>query len=216
MSPARGVHLVPVSADQAARAPANLELLAPIANGIDVSAYRPRNGDRNCAVIIGRVAPEKGFHDALAAAHLADTPLIAAGAIYPYADHLRYFDEQVRPLLDEHRTFIGTVAGEAKRRLLAQARCVLIPSTAPETSSLVAMEALASGTPVIAYRSGALPEIVEHGVTGFLVDDVAGMAAAMNDVDRIDRQACRDRAVARFPLRRTTDAYLELYGRLAA
>ena len=210
------VHLVPVSADQAARAPAGVRLLPSISNGVDTAAYHPRQSDRLHAVILGRVAREKGFHDALAAARLADMPLIAAGALYPYPDHQRYFAEEVRPLLDEQRIFIGPVAGEAKRRLLAEARCVLIPSTAPETSSLVAMEALASGAPVIAYRAGALPDIVEDGVTGFLVDDIPGMAAAMREVDRIDRCTCRDRAVARFPLRRTTDAYLDLYARLAA
>jgi glycosyltransferase involved in cell wall biosynthesis len=78
------------------------------------------------------------------------------------------------------------------------------------------MEALASGTPVIAYRSGALPEIVEEGVTGFLVDDVAGMADAIGRIDAIDPAACRRAAEERFSLRRTTAAYLDLYRRLAA
>jgi glycosyltransferase involved in cell wall biosynthesis len=173
LQPARGnVHFIPVSADQAARAPAGVKLLPPIPNGVDTDIYRPREAEHGHAVILGRVAREKGFHDALAAARLADMPLIAAGALYSYPDHQRYFAEEVRPLLDGDRTFIGPVAGEAKRRLLAEARCVLIPSTAPETSSLVAMEALASGTPVIAYRAGALPDILEDG----LVDHAASLA----------------------------------------
>ena len=215
-SPSRGdVHLVPVSADQASRAEGR-PLMPPIANGVDTDAYRPGEDRGDFVLIIGRVAPEKGFHDAIAAAKLADVPLIAAGQVFPYEAHRRYFDEQVRPALDERRRFVGPVAGAEKRRLLAQARCVLIPSTAPETSSLVAMEALASGTPVIAYRSGALPGIVEHGVTGLLVDDVAGMAAAIAQVDRIDPAVCRAAAVARFGLARTAQAYLDLYRRLAA
>ena len=78
------------------------------------------------------------------------------------------------------------------------------------------MEALASGTPVIAYRSGALPSIVEDGRTGFIVDDVPGMAAAIGRIGTIDPAVCRRVAVERFPLRRTTDAYIDLYRRIAA
>ncbi len=208
--------LQPVSADQASRAPAGIALLPPIANGVDMDHYRPTEHKGDFAVVIGRVAPEKGFHDAVAASLIADVPLVAAGKLFPYADHLRYFVEQVRPRLDRLRRYIGPVAGPTKQRLLARARCVLIPSTAPETSSLVAMEALASGTPVIAYRSGALPEIVEEGVTGFLVDDADGMAAAMGRVVEIDPVRCRREAERRFSLRRTAAEYLALYERLAA
>ncbi|HEY0138138.1 MAG TPA: glycosyltransferase [Nannocystis sp.] len=160
-----GVHLVPVSDNQAARAPAGLALLAPITNGVDSATYAPSATKRDFALVIGRVAPEKGFHDAVAAARLADVPLVAAGRLFPYPAYYSYFAERLRPEFDVQRRFVGPVEGEAKRRLLARARCVLIPSTAPETSSLVAMEALASGTPVIAYRAGALPGIVEDGVT---------------------------------------------------
>ena len=217
LQPSRAdVHLVPVSDSQAARAGTGISLLAPIPNGVDLGAYQPSGIKGDYALIIGRVAPEKGFHDAIAAAKAADMTLIAAGQVFPYEAHQRYFAEQVRPALDADRRFIGPVEGVAKRRLLAEARCVLIPSTAPETSSLVAMEALASGTPVIAYGSGALPDIVEHGVTGFLVGDVAGMAAAMRELDRIKPADCRAAAVARFDLANTGRAYLDLYHRLAA
>lgn len=216
LTPARGgVHLVPVSADQAARAPDGVALLPPIANGVDCDWYRPGAEPGDHALVIGRVAPEKGFHDALAAARAADVPLVAAGQVFPYPDHQRYFAERVAPLLDDRRRFVGPVAGEEKRRLLAGARAVLIPSTAPETSSLVAMEALASGTPVIAYRSGALPGIVEHGVTGLLVDDVAGMAAALGGIGKIERSMCRAAALARFDVRVTARAYLDLYRKLS-
>ncbi len=222
----------PVSAEQAAiaadeskhdcpgairpRRPPAVKLLPPIENGIDTDAYTFAAAKQDYALILGRVAPEKGFHDALDAAKLAGVPLRAAGAVFPYAAHRRYFDEQLAPRFDGARRWLGPVYGAAKRRLLAEARCVLIPSTARETSSLVAMEALASGTPVIAYRSGALPGIVDDGITGFLVDDVATMAAAIERVDAIDPAVCRQVAGARFPLRRTTDAYLALYRRLAA
>lgn len=210
-----GLTLVPVSADQAARAPEGVRLAAPIPNGVDLDVYRPTDAKSDYALILGRVAPEKGFPDAFDAAARAGVPLRAAGDVFAYPAHQAHFYDEVLPRLDADRLWLGRVAGEEKRRLLAEARCLLVPSTAPETSSLVSMEALASGTPVIAYRSGALPEIVEDGVTGLIVDDVAGMADAIGRVDAIDPAACRAAAEARFPLSRTTDAYLALYEKLA-
>ncbi len=209
--------LQPVSKDQVKRGPAGVTLTAPIPNGVDVALYGPRpSPKKDYALMLGRVAPEKGFHHAIDAAKAAGVSLIAAGALFPYDAHRRYFDAEVAPRLDAERRFVGSVSGAAKRALLADARCVLLPSTAPETSSLVAMEALASGTPVIAYRSGALPSIIEDGRTGFVVDDVPGMAAAIDRIGAIDPAVCRSVAVDRFPLRRTTDAYISLYHRLAA
>lgn len=208
--------LHPVSASQAARAPAAARLLPPIANGVDVDVYAPTQARNDYALVLGRIAPEKGSHHALDAARWADVDCVAAGRLFGYSEHLAYWNDQVRPRLDDRRRFIGAVEGAAKRRLIAEAACVLIPSTAPETSSLVAMEALASGVPVIAFRSGALPEIVEDGVTGLLVNEAREMAEAIRRVGDIDPAACRRAAVERFPLRRTTDAYLNLYARLAA
>lgn len=208
--------LQPVSADQARRAPADVALLPPIPNGVDLDLYRPVAAKGDYALILGRMAPEKGFHAAIDAARTAGVPLRVAGSLFPYPEHQRYFDEQVAPRLNADRRWIGPVAGAAKRRLIAEARCLLAPFTAAETSSLVAMEALASGTPVIAYRSGALPDIVEHGRTGLLVDSVAEMADAIGRIDAIAPAACRSVACDRFPLARTIAAYLDLYARLAA
>lgn len=92
--------------------------------------------------------------------------------------------------------------------MLAAARCLLVTSRCEETSSLVAMEALASGTPVIAFRVGALPEIIDHGLTGFLVDDVEGMAEAILEVGRIDPRDCRRAAEQRFSADRAMTGYL--------
>ena len=121
----------------------------------------------------------------------------------------------VLPLLDGKRRFIGRAGPARKRRLLAAARCLLLPTLAPETSSLVAMEALASGTPVVAYPSGALPDIVEDGVTGFLVRDPAEMGEAIAACDTLDPERCRAVARERFGLERMVGQYLETYGRLA-
>lgn len=207
--------LQPVSADQARRAPADVTLLAPIENGVDVNCF-PRLSKRRYALMLGRVCREKGFHDAIDAAKSAGMPLLLAGNVFPWPEHRRYFREEIQPRLDPARRWIGAIDGARKRRLLAAARCVLIPSRVEETSSLVAMEALAAATPVIAYRSGALVDIVQHGVTGYLVDGVAEMAQAIASLERIDPRACREAARTRFPLARTTSEYLERYAQLAS
>ncbi|GAA0594722.1 glycosyltransferase [Craurococcus roseus] len=192
-------------------------LLPPVSNGVPVEALgEARHARRSFALVLGRVCPEKGQHLALRAARAADVPLLIGGEVYPYEAHERYFAEEVAPLLDRRRRFLGPVGFARKRRLLAAARCVLVPSTAPETSSLVAMEAAACGTPVVAFPSGALPEVVEHGRIGFLVPDAAGMAEAISGVGALDPGAIRWAARERFSDARMADRYLALYRWLAA
>ncbi len=217
LRPRPGVWLVCVSEAQHARCPASGALLAPIANGVDVAALgAARHACRGYAVCLGRVCPEKGQHLAVEAARLAGATLLLAGEVFGYPEHRAYFADQVVPRLDGRRRFVGPVGFARKRRMLGSARCLLVPSLAEETSSLVAMEALACGTPVIAFPVGALPGIVRDGVTGFLVDDAAGMAEAIGHVGALDRAACRAEAVARFSAERMSSEYLALYGRLAA
>jgi glycosyltransferase involved in cell wall biosynthesis len=204
-----------VSAAQHRACPAGAHLLPPILNGVPVEALAARHARRGYALALGRICPEKGQHLAVQAAHLADVSLILAGIAFPYPEHRAYFNEQVAPLLDRRRRCIGQIDFARKRRLLSAARCLLVPSLAAETSSLVAMEALACGTPVIAFRAGALPEIVRDQETGFVVEDVASMAQAIGRAGGIDPQTCRADARNRFLLRRTTEAYLAVYERLA-
>lgn len=188
-----------------------LNLLPDIENGVPVEEFAFRARKRTFALALGRICPEKGFHLAIEAAKRAATPLILAGQVFPYAEHERYFQEEIAPRLDTLRRFIGPLGLVRKRRWLAAARCLLIPSLVAETSSLAAMEALASGTAVIAFRAGALNEIVEQGRTGFLVDDVQEMAEAIRHARTIDPAVCRRASVERFAADRMTRRYLELY-----
>jgi glycosyltransferase involved in cell wall biosynthesis len=167
-------------------------------------------------MMLGRICPEKGFHIALDAAVRARIPALLAGDVFRYEAHERYFRDEIVPRLDGLRRFIGPVGLARKRRLLAAARCLLVPSLAPETSSLVAMEALACGTPVIAFPSGALPDIVEHEKTGFLVHDAREMAHAIEAAGRLDPEVCRRTARARFALDTMTRRYVALYKQLVA
>jgi glycosyltransferase involved in cell wall biosynthesis len=191
-------------------------LLPPVRNGVPVDALGvARHARRSFALVLGRICPEKGQHFALDAARAAGVPLLLGGEAYPYAAHEAYFAREVVPRLDRLRRFLGPVGFARKRRLLAAARCVLVPSTAPETSSLVAMEAAACGTPVVALASGALPEVVEHGRTGFLVPDAAGMAEALGRVGALDPSRIRRVARERFSEARMAGEYLTLLRRLA-
>jgi glycosyltransferase involved in cell wall biosynthesis len=206
-----------VSETEAAHTPPGPHLLPPIPNGVPVERLgAARVSKRDYALMLARVCPEKGVHLALEAARAAGMTLLIGGAVFPYQAHQRYFETEVKPLLGDQWRYLGPLAFERKRRLLAGASCLLIPSLVAETSSLVAMEAASCGTPVIAFRSGALPEVVEDGRTGFVVDGVDGMVEALRRVGTIAPETCRRVARERFSLERMTGAYLARYAELAA
>ncbi|HEX5412588.1 MAG TPA: glycosyltransferase [Terriglobia bacterium] len=203
-----------VSLTQQKACPSSARLLPFIKNGVPVNAFRAQTRKRRFALVLARVCPEKGIHLAIDAAAAAGMPVVVGGEVFPYNAYQRYFSEEIAPRLNGKARFLGPVGFRRKRRLLSRAKCVLIPALAPETSSLVAMEALASGTPVVAFAAGALPEIVEDGVTGFLVSSKRQMAAAIRRVKFIDPRRCRRAAVDRFSSEDMVRRYLELYAEL--
>lgn len=206
----KGVQLNCVSESQA-NAAADKRKLPVVFNGIATAPYRVASRERKHLFWLGRICPEKGVHLALEIAHQLDLPMVVAGPVHPFRDHEMYFEQKVRPLLDARRQFVGAVSLEEKVRLFAEAKCVLIPSLVAETSSLVAMEAISCGTPVVAFRSGALPEIVEHGVTGFIVGAQNEMRDAVRRVGEISADTCRERAKSRFDASRMVEDYIKLY-----
>ena len=205
-----------VSAAQRRACPPGAALLPDIENGVPTEAYDLGDGERRFALMLGRICPEKGFHLGLDASAWARTPALLAGEVFRYEAHERYFRQEIAPRLDGCRRFIGPVGLTRKRRLLAGARCLLVPSLAPETSSLVAMEALASGTPVVAFPAGALPDIIEHGKTGYIVADAYDMAEAIQAAHGFAPEVCREAARRRFGLETMTARYYAVYRRLAA
>jgi glycosyltransferase involved in cell wall biosynthesis len=205
-----------VSQTQHRSCPRLTNLLMPIVNGVDVERLRlDPAAQRKHALLLARICPEKGIHLAIEAAKAADVDLMIAGEVFPYADHERYFVGQIQPRLDDRRVFVGPLGFEAKREALQSARCLLVASLIDETSSLVAMEALACGTPVVAFRRGALSEIIDDGVTGVLVDNADEMARAMAKVESLRAADCVGAARRRFSAASMTHDYLDLYERLA-
>lgn len=209
------VYLHCVSRTQRQACPPCANMMSEIENGVPVEALRATYRKGDYVMSLGRVCWEKGFHVGLDAARKAGANFLLAGDVFPYSSHQDFFNNVLRPKLDRQRRFIGPVNFLQKRRLLSGAKAVLVPSLVPETSSLVAMEALASGTPVIAFRIGALPDIVDDGRTGFLVDDPDEMAAAIQSVDTLDPAECRAEAEARFSQERMARKYLAVYEDLA-
>lgn len=215
--PGQGLHFNCVSLSQSRAVPAGVPIRCVVPNGVRIPevAVLPREA-RSGAVVVGRICPEKGTHLAIAAARTAGLTLSVAGRAFGYPEHLDYFASMVEPEIGPGVKFLGAIGARAKTELLRGAKCLLVPSLAPESSSLVSMEALACGTPVIALRSGALPEIVQHGETGFIVDSVEQMAEAIPWVARIDPRHCRAVAMERFSAGRMTGEYLRIYEQIAA
>ena len=185
-----------------------------IENGVPLPNVRLDREREDFALALGHISTEKNLHEALEAATRAGTRVLVGGHVFPYREDGEYFSEKVQPLLNredvEHR-YLGPIDAVRRQRLLARAKCLLQSSRAPETTSLTAMDALAVGTPVIAYRSGALAEIVEDGVTGYLVDNVEEMAGAIQRVGKIRAEDCRAAAERRFSRDRMVRNYFDLY-----
>lgn len=210
----QNVDFICVSRSQAETAPSELHVSQIIPNGVDLDEFRPSKRQGDYVLVLGRLCPEKGTHLAIEAARKSGDEVLIAGTVFEYPDHRAYFEQRVRPKLGGKIRFLGSVGAKRKIALLAGAKCLLIPSLARETSSLVAIEAMSCGTPVIAWRSGALEEIIAHGRTGFLVSSVDEMAAALSNFGRIDRRECRREAERRFSNMPMLSAYLNLYAQV--
>jgi glycosyltransferase involved in cell wall biosynthesis len=204
------VHLQCVSEAQR-RACLDSSSLPVIRNGVDLEELSPVDSPDGFVLALGRICPEKAFHVAVDAAHAAGIPLFIGGTVFPFEAHQTYFDQVLAPRLDGTARFLGALDRIAKRRLLPAARCLVLPSAVRETSSLAAMEALACGTPVVAMRSPALEQLIDHGHTGLLVDSPAEMADAFQAVDRIDRAECRRTAERLCSAAEMTRSYLRCY-----
>lgn len=186
---------------------------ATIHHGIPEDQYQPSFQTGKYLAFVGRISPEKRVERAIEIARRVDMPLrISAKIAEP---DRAYYQEQIAPLMKHPLVeFLGEIGEEEKQELLANAYALLFPIDWPEPFGLVMVEAMACGTPVIAFRRGAVPEVVEHGVTGFIVDSLDEAIHAVEAVPFFDRAACHARFLERFTAERMARQYLEVYERL--
>ncbi len=189
----------------------DLDYVATIYHGIDLGALPldPVGGDD--LVVFGRIHPDKGIAEAIDIAAAAGRRLVICGIV---ADQ-RYFDELVGPRVDGDRVrYLGSVGARRRAEVLGTSAVLLHPIAFDEPFGLSVVEAMACGTPVVAYRRGSMPEIVDEGVTGYLARDVPSAVAAVDAATRLDRTAVHERAAARFGVDRMVQDYLRVYGQL--
>jgi glycosyltransferase involved in cell wall biosynthesis len=182
-------------------------------NAIDIASFPFQPEKNDYLLSIGRIAVEKATHLAIEAARMAGRRLVIAGKIST-DDESEYFESEVRPRLGPDIEYFGEADGPAKRQLFAGASALLQPLQWEEPFGLVMAEAMACGTPVIAFNRGAAPEVVDDGQTGFIVEDLREMVEAIGRLDEIDPWACREHVEKRFGPQAMASAYLQVYKKI--
>ena len=196
-----------VSISDADRAP-ELTYAATVHHGVDITTLPFSETAGQELVCFGRIHPDKGTARAIEIARCADRPLVLCG---PVQDE-RYFAEEIEPHVDGNRVrYLGSVGCEARAQVLGTAACLLHPIAFAEPFGLSVVESMLCGTPVVAYARGAMPELIEDGVTGVLVDGVDSAVAGVRRAVRLDRAVCRQAAERRFSADRMVDGYIDVY-----
>jgi glycosyltransferase involved in cell wall biosynthesis len=189
---------------------ANANWVANVPHGVPLDQYAFVAQPQPYLAFLGRISPEKRVDQAIEIARRAGLPLKIAAKVDPR--DAEYFAREIEPLLAGPGVeFIGEIGDDAKGRFLGDAVALLFPIDWPEPFGLVMIEAMACGTPVIAYRRGSVPEVIDEGVTGYIVEDVEQAAAAVGAALRLDRRKCRTTAEARFSARRMAQDYCDIY-----
>lgn len=204
-----GVYLVAVSEFQRRRLEGHPRLRM-IPHGLDITAYHRPVPKEDFLLFLGRIYPEKGLHTAIAAALAAEVTLVCAGPVFP--PDQAYFDNEILPYLDNRRiTYVGPADFNRKLELLGQARALLLPLEVDEAFGLVMLEAMACGTPVVAYERGAAAEVVVHGQTGFIARTFSELLTGIEAVAEIDPDCCREHVARNFSADGMVEAYAALY-----
>jgi len=189
----------------------SLDYLGVVHNAVDIEQHRYLGEKEDYLVHVSRICEDKGTEQAVRMARDKGWRLMLGGKIDPGRDR-EYFESRVRPLVDGERiTYLGELEQEDKVRLVSRARAFLFPIQWEEPFGLVMAEALACGTPVLALRRGAAPEVVEHGRTGFLADTLEELYSYLDRIDELDPEVCREEATRRFSPRTMAENYLSIY-----
>ena len=209
-----GVGLISISDSQRAPLP-DLNWLATCHNAIAIDHYPCDAGNDGYLLFLGRMSPDKGAHHAVKVAREVGMPLILAGKMHDVAER-QHFDAHVGPYLDDSIRYVGEVSHDEKVRLLQRATATVFPIQWPEPFGLVMVESMACGTPVVATRFGAVPEVIEQGRSGIIVNEFDQLAAAVEQAAALDPGECRASAVERFSPTRMIRDYEDAYERLLA
>jgi glycosyltransferase involved in cell wall biosynthesis len=212
----RDAPLVAISQSQRNRAP-DANWIATVHHGLPDDQFAPSPSHDGYLLWMGRMMPAKGPDAAIEIAQRAGKPLKMAAAVHP--GERAWFDAHMKPLIARHAPsveFLGEVGGTVRADLLRRAEALLMPIAWDEPFGLVMIEALASGTPVIAYRRGAVPEVLEDGVSGYVVDGIDEAVRAVARLPALDRARCRAAFAQRFTAARMADDYLRAYRGLIA
>lgn len=199
-----------VSISYADRHP-DLRYLTNIYHGLDLSkfTFQPKTGDY--LLYLGRIHPDKGTAEAIAIARQSGIKLLIAGIIQDQS----YYDRQVAPWLEEEKiVYLGSVGPAARDRLLGGALALLHPINFAEPFGLSVVEAQACGTPVIAFNRGSMPEVIQDGISGCLVEDVAGAVSKLDSISKINRADCRRWVEASFSQERMVEEYIKTYQKI--
>jgi glycosyltransferase involved in cell wall biosynthesis len=206
------VNLVSVSDSQRAPMP-GLGWAATVLHGMPTGVLTPQAVVPGYFAFLGRISPEKGIESAIRIAAACGFPLKVAAKVGE--EDASYYEEVVAPLFASGAAeFVGEINDDQKSEFLSGARALLFPIAWPEPFGLAMIEAMACGCPVVAFRQGSVPEVVDEGITGFIVDTVEQAVAACARLDRLDRATVRARFEARWTARRMARDYLALYERL--
>ena len=190
-----------------------LNYVATVHNGINAAAFPLRRFKDDYLAFAGRIAPEKGPDLAIAVARRSGRRLLLAGPVE--ARHQDYFDSQIQPHLNQRDiSYLGNLEQGDLVDVLGRASALLMPLRWDEPFGLIVVEAMAMGTPIIAWKRGAMPEIVRHGESGFLVNSVGEAVTAVTWLSAIDPVACRNRVLGRFDRRAMAAGYSTVYARL--
>jgi glycosyltransferase involved in cell wall biosynthesis len=208
------VDVVAISQHQA-RTAVGIRIAAVIHHGLPVEEISVGHGRGGYLAFLGRMHPDKGVVTAIRVARSLGAPLRVAAKMREPAEK-EFFEHCVAPLLGGDVEYVGELGAREKFELLGGATCLLNPIAWPEPFGMVMIEALATGTPVVATPCGAVPEIVEPGVTGYLGNDTATLARAVEQAASLDRRACRQAVEDRFSARRMAQDHIRLYRRLLA
>ncbi len=211
-------HFVAISESQRSEIP-HLPWIAVVHNGVHIPDFEfaeekrgnPEFGFKKYFLVLGRITPDKGTHNAIEIARAHGIPLIIAGQVEKNRSAEAYFNKEIKPHLSSKVIHIAGVNGEQRRRLYRDASCFLMPIEWPEPFGNVIVEALASGTPVLGFNNGALPEIVDNGKTGIVVDTVQDAIDAVTELGNIDPRECRRQAELKFSSPVMTAKYIAVY-----